>query len=230
MARKPRLFVASVPYHVIQRGNNKNPIFLSDEDYLFFLVVLREAKIKHPCLIYSYCLMPNHFHLLLEPQEKENVSLFMKFTGAKYVHYFNRLYQRSGTLWEGRFRSSLIDKETYFVTCSSYIEMNPVRAGIVSSPELYRWSSYRIKAFGGKSPIVDFDSWYNSIGSDTEERQYKYRKFFQDTTTEETMQLIRKMTNKNGLIGSIGFKQDIEALLNKELTFAEPGRPRGQKK
>jgi len=230
MSRRPRLFAAGVPYHVIQRGNNRNPIFLSDDDYLFFLDVLREAKIKHPCLIYSYCLMPNHFHLLIEPQEKENVSLFMKLVGAKYVRYFNRFYQRSGTLWEGRFRSSLIDRETYFIVCSCYIEMNPVRAGIVSGPGLYPWSSYRIKASGEKSHVLDFDSWYNSIGSNPEERQYNYHKFFQNSITEEKTQLIRKMTNKNGLIGSISFKKDMETLLNKELIFAEPGRPKSQKK
>ncbi|PIP19290.1 MAG: transposase, partial [Candidatus Omnitrophica bacterium CG23_combo_of_CG06-09_8_20_14_all_41_10] len=148
MARKPRLFVADIPCHVIQRGNNHSPIFFSDKDYLIFLAMLQEAKIKHPCSIYSYCLMANHFHLLIAPKEKENVSLLMKLLGAKYVRYVNKAHKRSGTLWEGRFKCSLIDGDPYFLTCLRYIEMNPVRAGIVNAPELYHWSSYRVRAFG----------------------------------------------------------------------------------
>src|SRR4030043_83087 len=137
MPRKPRFFVADIPYHIVQRGNNRNPIFFSDEDYLFFLEVLREAKIKYPCLIYSYCLMANHFHLLVEPQEKENVSLLMKLLGAKYVNY-------------------------------------------------------------EKSPILDLDPWYSSLGSNETERQLEYRKFFQNLMPEANGKLIREMTDKGG--------------------------------
>lgn len=103
MARRPRLFVADIPCHVVQRGNNRSPIFFSDDDYLFFLDVLQEAKHKHPCFIYGYCLMTNHFHLLIQPKEKNNISLLMKLLGAKYVRYVNKNYRRIGTLWQGRF-------------------------------------------------------------------------------------------------------------------------------
>ena len=230
MPRRPRLFVADIPYHIIQRGNNRNPIFFSDEDYLFFLEVLREAKTKHPCLIYSYCLMTNHFHLLVEPQEKENVSFLMKLLGAKYVRYVNRTYKRTGTLWEGRFKCSLIDEELYFLSCLHYIEMNPLRAGIVTSPELYRWSSYRFRAYGKKSPILDLDSWYNSLGSNETERQLKYRQFFQHLMPEANGKLIREMTDKGGIVGSAAFKEHIEKIIGRDIIFRLPGRPKKKKK
>jgi putative transposase len=230
MARKPRLFVSGIPYHVIQRGNNKTAIFFSNSDYHFFLEVLQEAKIKHPCLIYSYCLMPNHFHLLIQPKEKDNVSLLIKLLGAKYVHYVNRVYGRTGTLWEGRFKCSLIDGEQYFLSCLRYIEMNPLRAGIVNSPELYRWSSYRFRAFGEKNSILDFDPWYNSLGSNAQERQLSYCRFFQNSLPEPTWKLIREMTNKGGIVGSSTFKEYIEGILEREIVFRSQGRPKKEEK
>lgn len=230
MPRKPRLFVADIPYHIVQRGNNRNPIFFSDDDYAYFLGVLQEAKIKHRCFIYSYCLMTNHFHLLVKPEEKDNVSWLVKLLGAKYVCYFNKTYKRTGTLWEGRFKSSLIDEELYFLACLHYIEMNPVRAGIVSSPELYRWSSYRVRAFGEKSPVVDLDPWYNSLADNETGRQLKYRKFFQNLIPESTCNLIREMTKKNGIVGGEGFKNLIEELTHKEIIFRSPGRPKKNEK
>lgn len=229
MARKPRLFVADIPYHIIQRGNNRNPIFFSEADYLFFLDVLREAKSKYPCFIYSYCLMANHFHLLVEPKEKQNVSLLMKLLGAKYVRYVNNAYKRTGTLWQGRFKCSLIDEELYFLTCLLYIEMNPVRAGMVTSPELYCWSSYRFRAFGEKSSILDLDAWYNSLGSDANARQLNYRRFFQNSIPDSTWKLIREMTNRDGLVGNDGFKENVEKIIHREIIFRLPGRPRKKK-
>jgi len=230
MARRPRLFIANVPCHIVQRGNNKIPIFLTGGDYLFFLEVLQEAKIKHPCFIHSYCLMTNHFHLLIEPtKEVNNVSLLIKLLGAKYVRYINTKYKRSGTLWEGRFKSSLIDRELYFLSCLRYVEMNPVRAGLVSSPELYRWSSYRVRAFGEKNPIVDIDPWYDSLGCNSAERQVKYRQFFQSLMPESTLELLREMINKNGIAGSISFKAQIEQLTHQEIIIRPIGRPKGEK-
>ncbi|MBU0503557.1 MAG: transposase, partial [Candidatus Omnitrophica bacterium] len=225
MARRPRLFVSDVPYHVVQRGNNKIPIFLADQDYRIFLDTLQEAKTKHPCFIYSYCLMPNHFHLLIEPKEDNNVSLLIKLLGAKYVRYINKNYERSGTLWEGRFKCSLIDKELYFLTCLRYIEMNPVRAGIVNSPELYRWSSYRVRAVGERSFIVDMDHWYDNLGSNAEERQNKYRQFFQNSISDSALQLLREMTNKNGIVGSVNFKTRVEQFVHREIVIRSAGRP-----
>ena len=227
MARRPRLFIRNIPYHIIQRGNNRIPIFVRDEDYLFFLKVLKEAKAKHPCFIYSYCLMPNHFHLLVEPEKEESsISLLIKLLGAKYVHYFNRSYNRSGTLWGGRFKCSLIDKELYFLTCLLYIEMNPVRAGILNSPEFYRWSSYRTRAFGEPNAILDLDPWYYGLGDNPEERQVKYRHFFQNVMPGHVLEFIRTTTNKNAILGGINFKAHIEHLINKKIIIRSVGRPK----
>lgn len=232
MARRPRLFVAGLPYHIVQRGNNRSPIFFSNEDYRFFLEVLQEAKAKYPCFVYSYCLMINHFHLLLEPREKDNVSLLMKLLGAKYVRYVNKARKRTGTLWESRFKCSLIDSEPYFLACLRYVEMNPVRAGITDSPELYRWSSYRVRAYGEKSPFLDLDPWYNSLGVNAPERQLHYRQFFHHASddSEPTYKLIREMTNKGGIIGSIDFKEQMEEILHREIIIRPPGRPRKSEK
>jgi len=230
MARKPRLFVADLPYHIIQRGNNKNQIFFSSEDYFFFLKVLKEAKAKYPCFIFAYCLMNNHFHLLIQPKEKDNISLLMKLLAAKYVRYVNKIHKRTGTLWEGRFRCCLIDEELYFLACLHYIEMNPVRAGIVSLPELYPWSSYRFRAFGEKNVVLDVDAWYSSLSSNVQERQIRYRQFFQNFMPESTITLIREMTNKSGLIGSTVFKEKVQKTTGREIIFRRPGRPKKEKK
>lgn len=226
MARRPRLYVAEIPYHIVQRGNNRNLTFSHDGDYIYFLRVLQEAKLKHSCFVYSYCLMANHFHLLLKPEGRDNISWLMKLLGAKYAHYFNKKYNRTGTLWEGRFKSSLIDEEEYFLACLHYIEMNPVRAGIVTSPELYRWSSYRMRAFGEKNPIIDLDPWYNSLADNDKERQLRYKKLFQDLVTESAYKLISEMEIKQGIVGAEGFKEKIEKLIHKDIIFRRPGRPR----
>lgn len=230
MARRPRLFIADIPCHVVQRGNNRSPIFFSDDDYLFFLDVLREAKNKHPCFIYGYCLMTNHFHLLIQPKEKNNISLLMKLLGAKYVRYVNKNYRRIGTLWQGRFKCSLVDNELYLLVCLHYIEMNPIRANIVSSPELYRWSSYRFRAFGERNDVLNIDPWYNSLGSDRKECQFNYRRFFQNAIPEYSWNLIREMTNKGGLVGDIKFKEQIEEMLNRKIVIRSPGRPKKEEK
>jgi len=230
MARRLRLFAADIPYHVIQRGNNRNPIFFSEEDYLFFLDTLAEAKIKHPCLVLGYCLMTNHFHLLLQPKEKDNVSLLIKLLGGKYVRYINKAYKRTGTLWEGRFKCCLIDKNIYFLSCLRYIETNPVRAGMVVLPELYRWSSYRARAFGEKNAILDLDSWYNGLGPNPQEQQLNYRKFFKTSMPESELKLIREMTQKNGLIGCSNFKEGIQRITGKKIIFRDPGRPANSEK
>ncbi len=230
MARKPRLFVPDVPYHIVQRGNNKTKIFLSEADYVFFLNVLKESKRKYPCFIYAYCLMDNHFHLLVKPEAKENVSLLMKLLGAKYVRYINKNYNRTGTLWEGRFKCLLIEEESYFLTCLHYIEMNPLRAGIVGLPSAYKWSSYRFRAFGEENDILDLDPWYKSLGHNAQMRQFNYRHLFENQILDQSLQRIREMTNKDGMMGSENFKQQIENILNRKIVFRTPGRPKKQEK
>ena len=230
MARKPRLFVEGMPHHVVQRGNNRSPIFFKGADYLFFLNVLREAKEKHPCLLYGYCLMINHFHLLIAPLEVENITLLMKFLGAKYVRYVNKAYGRTGSLWEGRFKCSLVQDDAYFSTCLRYIEMNPVRAGLVASPEEYQWSSYRFRAYGEDYGILDRDPRYEGLGSCDQERQHEYRRFFMAAEADAEWTWVRETTLKGGILGNEEFKERIAQLTGQDVVLRPQGRPRKAKK
>lgn len=148
MARLPRYFLPGQPQHVIQRGNNRNIIFAGENDYRFYLECLADASGKHSCDIHAYVLMTNHVHLLLTPHHKDSIAKTLQSVGRRYVQYFNHVYQRTGTLWEGRYKATLIDSEAYLLTCYRYIELNPVRAGLVSHPREYPWSSYRLHGEG----------------------------------------------------------------------------------
>jgi putative transposase len=225
MARKPRLCLVGMPHHIVQRGNNKDPIFFSDGDYLLFLDILREAKRKHPCLIYGYCLMPNHFHFLVAPLADENLSLFMKLLGGKYVRNINKAYGRTGSLWESRFKCALVDNDAYFLTCLRYIEMNPVRAGIVSTPDEYRWSSFRFRGHGEDYNILDSDLRYEGLGTCPRDRQEEYRRFFQDPNEDAVCTWMRETTHKGGIIGSNEFINKIQQVIGKDVITRPQGRP-----
>lgn len=134
MPRRARLLLPSVPLHLIQRGNNRSACFYAEEDYLFYLDNLKLQAEQHGCAVHAWCLMTNHVHLLVSPSKPESASLMMKGLGQRFVQYINRTYDRSGTLWEGRFRSCLLQEEDYVLACYRYIEMNPVRAGMVEHP------------------------------------------------------------------------------------------------
>lgn len=157
MARAPRITIPAYPHRIIQRGNNRAATFFADADYRFFLDCLRQAKIKCQCRIYAYVLMTNHFHLLVEPAEVGDLGRFMQSVGRRYVRYVNRTYGRSGTLWEGRFKSAATSRDEYLIACSRYIELNPVRAGLVTHPKDYRWSSYQHRALGISDRLLDED-------------------------------------------------------------------------
>src|SRR3989338_10471781 len=146
MPRIARNTISDIPYHVIHRGNNHQRIFFSDEDYKYFLSLLLEAKRKYQCRVYSYVLMPNHIHFLLESlRNPENLAKFIKLIAQKYAQYINKRHKRTGTLWEGRFKSLPVSKDNYLLACCRYIELNPVRAHVVKDPKEYMWSSYRLK-------------------------------------------------------------------------------------
>jgi putative transposase len=149
----------------------------------------------------------------------------MKLLGGKYVRYINKFYNRTGTLWEGRFKCSLIDEKSYFLACLHYIETNPVRAGLVGAPELYRWSSYRFRAFGDKSKVLDLGPFYKDLGTDPEERKRSYQSFFRNTLPESTCEIIREMTNRGGFVGDADFKSQLEEALCRKIIIRKPGRP-----
>ena len=144
MPRRARLMLPDIPLHLIQRGNNRQACFIAEDDYRFYLDWLKDSADKHGCRIHAYVLMTNHVHLLASSSTADAMGAMMKALGQRYAQYVNRTYRRSGTLWEGRVRSCLTQEENYFLACQRYIELNPVRAGMVGHPGEYRWSSYRI--------------------------------------------------------------------------------------
>lgn len=223
MARLPRFDIPGQPQHVIQRGNNRSAIFADEEDYEFYLKKLGDACQKHQCDLHAYVLMTNHVHLLLTPHAKGGIGKVMQMLGRYYVQYFNYRYSRTGTLWEGRYKASVIDSEQYLLTCSRYIELNPVRAGMVEHPRDYLWSSYHFNAMGVGSALIKPHSIYNDLGVNAFECQAAYRGLFAEPVSDEVIEEIRAATNKAWVLGGEKFQQQIEALTQRQ---ARP-KPRG---
>ena len=170
MARHPRLILPGIALHVVQRGNNRNACFREDADYLTYLGFLRHLSGKYACDVHAYCLMTNHVHLLLTPADGERCALLMRDLGRGYVPYFNRRYGRSGTLWEGRFRSCLAESARYVLACYRYIELNPVRAGMASAAGGYRWSSHSGNCGARKDPLLKPHAEYVALGNEVAAR------------------------------------------------------------
>lgn len=228
MARRPRLAVPSLPHHVIQRGNNRQPIFFTDVDYRVFLRHLAKAKERYPCRVYAYVLMTNHVHLLLEPLASEHLSLFMQSLGRRYVRYINETYHRSGTLWEGRFKSAVVSSDAYLLACSRYIELNPVRAQIAARPDTYPWSSVHFHTQGTLNPLLDDDPAYASLGESAAQRQGAYRGWLAAGVHQDEWPTIREATQKGLLIGPEKFQREIETVVGRRLIGEQRGRPRKQ--
>ncbi|MCU7850449.1 MAG: transposase [Candidatus Thiodiazotropha sp. (ex Lucinoma kastoroae)] len=226
MPRRPRITLADVPLHLIQRGNNRQACFFSEDDCRIYLRWLEEYAAEFNCAIHAYVLMTNHVHLLLTPQTPAGASELMKHLGQRYVQYINRTYRRSGTLWEGRFRSCLIQEENYLLGCYRYIELNPVRANMVEHPADYLWSSYRTNAQGAASTLLTYQPLYISLGDTEEVRQAAYRELFRYQIDSGLVDKIRTATNGNYVLGSTRFQEQIAAMLGRRVTPGKPGRPR----
>jgi putative transposase len=181
--------------HVIQRGNNRAACFRTSSDYLFYLLHLRELAKKHECDAHAYCLMPNHVHLLMTPPSAAACGALMRELGQRYVQYFNRRYQRTGSLWEGRFRSCITDTAEYVLACYRYIELNPVRAGIVQRPAEYEWSSHGANAGRNSDSLLVPHIEYLALGSDAEVRTRNYVGMFEQPLEPSMVGVIRKATN-----------------------------------
>ena len=202
MPRRARQVVAGIPLHIIQRGHNRQACFFADADYVYFLRQLEEQATNHGCSIHAYVLMTNHIHILLTPNDKDSVSLLMKYVNQRYVRYVNRIYERTGTLWEGRFKSCLTPSDRYALACYRYIELNPVRANIVKHPMHYRWSSYSANAEGRFNSLVSPHSIYLELGTYDLERRRRYRALVQSGLDENTLNRIRHATNSNSILGN----------------------------
>lgn len=227
MPRRPRLNLASVPLHVIQRGNNRQACFFAEEDYRFYLYWLGKGAQKYGCDIHAYVLMTNHVHLLLTPHGKTSASGLMQSLGRRYVQYVNRTYKRSGTLWEGRFKASLVNAEEYLLLCYRYIELNPVRAGMVKDPGAYPWSSYRSHGLGARDQLIGDHALYRALGATAEERRRSYRDLFRSQLDEAALTEIRKAASRELVLGNERFRQEIEEALGKRVEPQKRGRRKG---
>lgn len=225
MPRKPRLQAAGLPVHIIQRGNNRQACFFAEEDYRFFLEHLAKLAKRFRCSLHAYVLMTNHFHLLLTSDLDTGPSLLMKFLGQRYVQYVNRVYKRSGSLWEGRFRSSLVQSERYVLGCYRYIEMNPVRANMVRHPGDYPWSSYRANAGGKRVEWVIPHGEYLALADDDVRRLNAYAGLFATELDPSVLNEIRVSTHGGYAVGDSRFREEIERTLKKRATPGTRGRP-----
>jgi putative transposase len=225
MPRQARLCLPGIPWHIIQRGNNRSACFYSDDDFRRYLDILAEQAGKFGCQVHAYVLMTNHVHLLLTPKEPDSGSLLMKHLGQRYVQYFNRTHQRSGTLWEGRFRSSLVESERYALACYRYIELNPVRANMVRHPREYPWSSYRVNAEGRRSSFISPHGEFQGLGITEQSRRKAYRALFRKTLDPRVIEDIRCSTNGNFALGGSRFKGEVEARLERRVSPGRAGRP-----
>jgi putative transposase len=226
MPRRARLTLPNVPLHIIQRGNNRQACFFADEDYCVYLDWLVECASKAGCRVHSYVLMTNHVHLLISADRIDASGLLMKALGQRYVQYVNRTYRRSGTLWEGRYRSSLIQEDVYLLACQRYIELNPVRAGMVSHPADYHWSSYRVNVLGGYDALIKPHSLYEALGLDAAARQAAYRGLFHHELEPTVIEEIRRAANGNFVLGNTSFAREVSSALGKRVVPGKAGRPR----
>lgn len=226
MARQPRIDLAGTPQHVIQRGNDRQACFFGDNDRHVYLDWLRRAAEKYGGLVHAYVLMDNHAHLLVTCNEVGAVGRIMQSLGRRYVRYVNARYRRTGTLWEGRYRACLVDSDRYLLTCYRYIELNPVRAGMVDAPGEYRWSSFSRNAFGMADDVVTPHATYVALGSSGEERCRAYRRLFRSAIDHDDIEAIRGHVNQGKVLGSEEFRNRVEAVLNRRVSLAPAGRPR----
>ena len=226
MARLLRVSPVGVSQHIILRGINRQAIFEDDSDMRAYLGWLKEYSVKHDVEIHAWVLMTNHVHILCTPKVERATSSMMQSIGRMYVRYFNHTYQRTGTLWEGRFRSCLVQSEHYLLSLYRYIELNPVRAGMVDDPAEYNWSSYGCNALGVKTKLQTPHKEYLRLGKNKKERQAAYRELFKVQIDDELLKEIRENTNRGLALGSASFSAQIEKLTNARVTKKKIGRPR----
>ena len=227
MPRYPRLFLPDMPLHVVQRGHDRQPVFVQSADYQYYLDNLREAKDALSIQVNGYCLMTNHVHLIVTPQaETENISKLMRLLAARQTRYVNKLEGRTGTLWEGRFKASLIDTTTYLLACCRYVDLNPVRAAMVASPDEYSWSSYRSHAGISDDQLSDPSCAYRALGNSDAERIQAYRAFVAMDSDESELTTFRTAVQRNQPTGSKRFCDEIEQRIGRRISTHGPGRPR----
>lgn len=223
MARRPRYILPGVAVHVIQRAINRVACFRVDADYLVYLSHLQELAAKHDCAVHAYCLMTNHVHLLLSPAAPDSCTALMRDIGRRYVPYFNRRNERTGTLWEGRFRSCIVESARYVLACYRYIELNPVRACMVAHPAAYLWSSYAANSGARHDPAIEPHAEFDALSANPDSRRAAYRSLFAEELDSDSVEAIREATNSGYPLVSDAFKNSVITPLGWKMAHEKPG-------
>jgi len=219
------MYFAGMPYHVVQRGNNREACFVEPENYQFYLELWKTLSKRYAVAVHAYCLMTNHVHFLVTPGDEAALSNTMKVVGSRYAQYMNLRYKRTGTLWEGRHRSSLVQSDKYLLTCSRYIELNPVRAGMVEErPEEYRWSSFGFNAWGDPGWLAPHEE-YLRLGHTPLQRCAAYRELFRHHISGVDLHLFRRAAHYCQPIGDDRFRRQIEDKYGIKVGQMKRGRP-----
>jgi len=226
MARLPRIVVPNQPLHIMHRGNNRQDIFESEEDMTRIKEDIAHALSKSDCRLHAYVIMSNHLHLLITPANKAQLSKFMQTMANRYVRFFNATRKRTGTIWEGRFKSCLVDSENYLFALYRYIEMNPVKANMVKNLADYPWSSYQHNALGEKNSLITDHLLYQGLGENTELRAENYQKIFDKLNTADQEQQITEATMRGEVYGSSQFHHKISQLISRATRLTAHGGDR----
>ncbi len=225
MTRMSQFKLAGIPLHIIHKGDHRFMCFYTGEDYHSYLACLKAASQAEKIDIHAYVLMTDHVHLLVSPRCEHSVYRMMMQLGQRYTRYFNKKYYHHGDLWEDRFRSCIIDAENYLLTCQRYIELNPVRSGIVSKPSEYIWSSYLVNTHGLSPDFITPHAKYNALGADDAERRKVYRELFRQQLDPQLVDQINEHTNGGYCLGSDQFKLEIELMLGRRVIRGKQDRP-----
>jgi putative transposase len=226
MPRRPRLHLPGLPQHIVQRGHNREACFFAEDDYHCYRHWLGEALKDTGCHLHAYVLMTNHVHLLLTPPDAAAVAKLMISLGRRYVQYINKTWRRTGTLWDSRYKSSLVQEEDYLLLCQRYIELNPVRAAMVDDPAHYRWSSYRANGLGQTDVLLSPHECYLGLGQDAAPRLAAYRALFRPQLDDEAIGDIRLALDQGQPLGDSRFLARIEQATGQRREAKPRGRPR----
>ncbi len=226
MPRRPRIHLPGLPLHIVQRGHNRDACFFTEKDFQVYRHWLGEALKETGTSLHAYVLMTNHVHLLLTPKQPQDVTRLIISLGRRYVQYINKTYRRTGTLWDSRYKSSLVQEDQYLLLCQRYIELNPVRADMVNDPAHYRWSSYRANGLGQHDPLISPHSVYSSLGADEADRLEAYRALFRHELDDEAIADVRLALNQGQPFGNARFLDAIERMTGQRREARPRGRPR----
>lgn len=231
MPRKARVLVPNCPHHIVQRGHNRKAVFLADKDYQYYLENLKEWKQNLGVKLYAWCLMTNHIHIIAEPPDDAmTLSTLMKRVNGRQSAYVNKLEGRSGSLWEGRYKASPIQKDEYLLACLRYVELNPIKAKMVAALKDYPWSSYLERAGVKSRELLDLDNCYQSLGHTNKSRLAKYLDYLGEPTDSEEINLIQGGLQRNQLTGNHRFVDEIESRIGIRVEKRGRGRPRYEEK